>query len=172
MTQTSTPRVPPTSPVRLTVADVMIHEPKTLDAHATVEDLRRFFQDDHVHMALLVESGRLLGTVTRADLQASWPHGASALGLSRLVDRTISAETPAETSLETMAERGQRRLAVTDAEGRVRGLLCLKRRLTGFCSDKNLAERARATPSKPTPPLQTYVTDDESGTQGPETSGR
>lgn len=160
MTRTSTSSVPPTSLGRLTVADVMIRAPKTLDQHATVGDLWRFFQDDHVHMALLVGSGQLSGTVTRADLQASSAHDVSALELSRLVGRTISVDTLAEVSLAIMVERGERRLAVTDPDGRLRGLLCLKRRLTGFCSDTNIAERARAR------------TERADGTQGPEDSGR
>lgn len=143
MTQRPTPRVPPTLVAGLTVDDVMIREPKTIDSHATVRDLRRFFEDDHVHMALLVESGQLLGTVTRADLRASWALDAPALTWSRLEGRTTSAESPAEESFETMTERGDRRLAVTDPDGRLRGLLCLKRRLTGFCSENNVAERAR-----------------------------
>ena len=36
---------------------------------------------------------------------------------------------------------GQRRRAVVDDSGRLLGLLCLKQRLTGFCSDDDVAAR-------------------------------
>jgi hypothetical protein len=41
--------------------------------------------------------------------------------------------------------RGERRRAVIDADGRLLGLLCLKSRLTGFCSDSDVAARAAET---------------------------
>lgn len=45
--------------------------------------------------------------------------------------------------------RGLRRLAVVDEAGRLEGLLCLKRTATGFCSDRDVASRARERPSAP-----------------------
>src|SRR5689334_16572003 len=47
----------------LTAADVMVSAPKTLGPNATVGDARRFFEDDHVHMALIATGGVLLGTL-------------------------------------------------------------------------------------------------------------
>ena len=52
----------------LTVKDVMVTAPATMRPTATVADARAFFEDDHVHMALIASSGRLLGTLVRADL--------------------------------------------------------------------------------------------------------
>ncbi len=40
--------------------------------------------------------------------------------------------------------RGRRRLAVVDERGALLGLLCLKRRLTGFCSDADVAARGES----------------------------
>lgn len=123
-----------------TVGDVVLKLPKTLPADISVAQARACFADDHVHMLLLTESGRLLGTLVRDDLrgQADGP----ALALTRLAGRTISAEAPAEEARQVLLSRGQRRLAVVDADGALIGLLCLKRRLTGFCSDADVAARA------------------------------
>jgi hypothetical protein len=53
-----------------------VHGPPT-----TLAQLRAFFSDDHVHMALLVQGQRLVGTIERADLTPR-----------------LSAETPASTT--------------------------------------------------------------------------
>jgi hypothetical protein len=45
----------------LTVKDVMVTAPATMRPTATVADARAFFEDDHVHMALITTRGRLLG---------------------------------------------------------------------------------------------------------------
>lgn len=91
-------------------------------------------------MLLLTEAGRLLGTVVRDDL----PKGADgpALAHAHLAGRTIPANLAAEDARRLMLGRGQRRLAVVDDDGVLMGLLCLKRRLTGFCSDADVAARA------------------------------
>jgi hypothetical protein len=41
-----------------------------------------------------------------------------------------------------MTTTGQRRTAVISADGRLLGLLCLKARGTGFCSDGDVRARA------------------------------
>lgn len=128
----------------LTVADVMVRVPKVLTSQATVGDLRSFFEDDHVHMALIVEDGVLCGTVVRADVPLALVGEAPALAVSRLHGRVVAAHTSAEAARRGMIECGERRLAVVDTDGRLEGLLCLKRRLTGFCSDTGVSERAHA----------------------------
>lgn len=42
-----------------------------------------------------------------------------------------------------MVRLGQRRLAVVDADNRLLGLLCLKRDLSGFCTDSGFNARAQ-----------------------------
>lgn len=122
----------------------MIHEPKTLRPTATVGDVRRLFEDDHVHLALLVDGGFLCATVTRVDVGGSEADEISALALPRLDDLAIARDTSAQVAFHRMVERRQRRLAVVADDGRVQGLLCLKRRLNGFCSDASVGERAHA----------------------------
>ncbi|WP_206796331.1 CBS domain-containing protein [Amycolatopsis sp. MtRt-6] len=122
------------------VGEVVVRLPKTLPVDISVAQARACFADDHVHMLLLTESGRLLGTLVRDDLSDAGD--GPALTHSHMAGRTIPADLPAEYARQLLLARGQRRLAVVDDEGVLVGLLCLKRRLTGFCSDADVAARA------------------------------
>jgi CBS domain-containing protein len=143
----------------LTVEDVMVTAPTTLRPTATVADARAFFEDDHVHMALIATSGRLLGTLVRADLDdlddladlADLDDDTvPALSRSHLHGRSVALHEPAEDARARLIEHGQRRLAVVDDTGVLAGLLCLTRRLTGFCSDADVAARAAERAAAPT----------------------
>jgi CBS domain-containing protein len=125
-----------------TVKDVMVTAPTTMRPTATVADARAFFADDHVHMALIATSGRLLGTLVRADLADLGDDALPALSRSRLHGRSVALDEPAEDVRVRLIEHGQRRVAVVDDTGGLAGLLCLKRKLTGFCSDADVAARA------------------------------
>jgi CBS domain-containing protein len=132
--------VPPLS--GLTVEDVMVTVPKTMPPTATVADARALFADDHVHMALIAASGTLLGTLVRDDLPESGDDAQPALSRSRLTGRTVAPAEPAEEVRVRLIRRGQRRLAVVDDDGALTGLVCLKRKLTGFCRDADVAARS------------------------------
>jgi hypothetical protein len=54
-----------------------------------------------------------------------------------------------------LVRTGRRRLAVVDEEGRLLGLVCLKRRRTGYCTDAGVAERARSRRCAPVIPAPT-----------------
>lgn len=107
-----------------------VHGPAT-----TVGELRTFFHDDHVHMALLVDRGKLVGTVERADIAAAPSDDTPASSVARLDGRTIGPEVALPEALDTMKRDARRRLAVIDADSTLLGLLCLKARGDGFCSD-------------------------------------
>jgi CBS domain-containing protein len=126
----------------LTVKDVMVTAPATMRPTATVADARAFFEDDHVHMALIASSGRLLGTLVRADLDDLDDDAAPALSRSRLDGRSVALDEPAEDVRVRLIAHGLRRLAVVDDAGALAGLLCLKRKLTGFCTDADVTARA------------------------------
>lgn len=123
--------------------DVALRHPKTMARKVTVADARAAFADSHVHMLLITAAGRLLGTVIRDDLPADAPGTEPALRYAELGDRTISPDTPVDDARALLHERGWRRLAVVDPSGRLLGLLCLKRRRTGFCSDEGVAARSQ-----------------------------
>jgi CBS domain-containing protein len=123
-----------------TVADVVVRHPKTLDAASTVGAARAQLEDEHVHMVLLTRDGVLVGTLVRADV-ATADESALALAHATLAGRTIAPTVTAADALRELADRDERRRAVVDEHGRLVGLLCLKRRRTGFCSDHDVASR-------------------------------
>jgi len=134
----------------LAVKDVMVTAPATMRPTATVADARAFFADDHVHMALIATSGRLLGTLVRADIDDLDDDAAPALSRSRLDGRSVALEKPAEDVRLRLIAHGVRRLAVVDDAGALAGLLCLKRKLTGFCTDADVTARAAERAAAPT----------------------
>ncbi|MGE0170330.1 CBS domain-containing protein [Nocardioides sp.] len=128
----------------LTVADVLLRIPKTHGLGLTVLQAREALADDHVHMLLLTEDGVLHGTLVRSDLEGPLDPGRSALGLATLAQRTVDPAAPLEDVVSLMDQSGTRRLAVTDSDNRLLGLLCRKRSLRGFCTEANVRSRTSA----------------------------
>ena len=56
----------------------------------------------------------------------------------------MRAAVAAEDARRAMQASGDRRLAVVEDDGRLLGLLCLKRSGDGFCTDAGVAERRAA----------------------------
>jgi hypothetical protein len=118
-----------------TVADAMLTVPVRHPLSATVGDLRAFFHDDHVHAALIVSpAGYLQAVIERDDLADGQAPGTVAAPLGRLTGRTVPAGASLADVHQAMTSTGRRRTAVTSADGRLLGLLCLKASQTGFCS--------------------------------------
>jgi CBS domain-containing protein len=112
-----------------------VHEPRT-----TVGELREYFEDEHVHMALLVENGKLVGAIERADLAGADRRDAHAAEVATLEGRTTAPDVELAEALTGMRRAGRRRLAVTDGDALL-GLLCLKASGNGFCSDADVGSR-------------------------------
>jgi hypothetical protein len=128
------------------VADAMVTCPKTHGPRSGLEKIRAFFEDDHVHVALIVAAdGRLVTTIERSDLAAATSGSASVAKLGTLIGRTAGPADPLGAVTATLLREGRRRLAVVDGSGRLLGLLCLKRDGTGYCSDEGIRERAQRT---------------------------
>jgi CBS domain-containing protein len=126
-----------------TVADAMLTAPVRHPRSVTVGDLRAFFRDDHVHAALIVSpAGYLEAVIERDDLADSQAPGTVAAPLGRLTGRTVPAEASLADVYQAMTSTGQRRTAVTSADGRLLGLLCLKTSQAGFCSGQDVRARA------------------------------
>ena len=124
------------------VSDVALGAAKLHDASVTVGDISAFLEDDHVHMAVLLGAdGELLTTVERSDLRLASPPE-PALRYGKLEGRTVGPQEDLRRVWEAMLAEGRRRLAVIDADGRLVGLLCLKRHGRGFCSDSDVRQRA------------------------------
>jgi predicted transcriptional regulator len=114
-----------------------VHRPST-----TVAQLRAFFSDDHVHMALLVEGQKLVGTIERADLTSRLSAETPASTIARLEGRTVSPDATVAAAFTAMTRAGRRRLAGASDDSTVLGLLCLKASGLGFCSDADVANRS------------------------------
>jgi CBS domain-containing protein len=128
-----------------TVADAMVRRPKIHGPTTTVADLRAFFRDNHVHIALLVDRGRLIGTVQPTDLTPDLRGSVPAIAIATLDRRTIAPDAALSDVCESMRRDGQRRLAVTGSDQELLGLLCLKANGLGFCSDHDVRSRSSAT---------------------------
>jgi CBS domain-containing protein len=127
-----------------TVAEVMLRTPVRHPLYATVREIRDFFRDDHVHAALIVSSaGYLEAVVERDDIAGCQALDAAAAPLGRLAGRTVPAWASLAEVSRTMTATGRRRAAVTGADGRLLGLLCLKASRAGFCSDHDVRARAQ-----------------------------
>ncbi|MGX6603965.1 CBS domain-containing protein [Micromonosporaceae bacterium Da 78-11] len=125
------------------VREVMLRHPKTLPVSASITQARATLTNDHVHLLLLTEGTKLVGTLTRTDLPPPETLG-PALAWSTLVDRTVPPDTPTISVHSLLISQGIRRVAVVDADGSLLGLMCLKQRRTGFCSDADVAARSRS----------------------------
>ena len=132
----------PTTGNQPTVAEIMIHNPKTLNARASVADVRAALDDDHVHMVLLTDGTTLAGALVASDLPPASADG-PALAWSRLTGRTVPPDYPISDVLDLLNEREARRVAVVGADHTLLGLVCLKARRTGFCSDADVTARSQ-----------------------------
>ena len=124
-----------------TAADAMVRHPKVHPATLTVGEARHVLTDDHVHMVLLTQHGHLVGTLLRDDVPAAAADEDLALRWAQLRGRTVTSSTPVEVVRQRLVELGQRRAAVVGDDGQLLGLVCLKRKLSGFCSDADVAAR-------------------------------
>jgi CBS domain-containing protein len=125
-----------------TAAEAMLTIPVRHPLSATVREIWDYFQDDHVHAALIVSpAGYLEAVVERADISGDQALDAAAAPLGRLAGRTVPAEASLADVHREMAATGRRRVAVTSADGRLLGLLCLKASRAGFCSDQDVRAR-------------------------------
>lgn len=120
----------------------MVRFPKTLDPASGLDKIRAFFKDDHVHMALIVDTdGLLVTTIERPDLASALPGFTCARELGTLADRIAGPADPLDRTTAALLLAGRRRLAIVDGYGRLAGLLCLKKDGTGYCSDEGIRAR-------------------------------
>jgi CBS domain-containing protein len=129
-----------------TAAEAMLTTPVRHPLSATVGEIRDYFRDDHVHAALIVSpAGYLEAVVERDDIAGCHAPDAAAAPLGRLEGRTVAAGASVAEVRRAMTAAGRRRVAVTGADGRLLGLLCLKASRAGFCSDQDVRARGLGT---------------------------
>jgi CBS-domain-containing membrane protein len=128
---------------KLRVADALITIPKTHGPDARLEDIQALFENDHVHIALIVApDGRLITTIERSDLIVPTSSATLVGDLGTLTGRVVGPSAALDTVTALLLREGRRRLAVVDDTGRLLGLLCLKKDRSGYCSDEGIRARA------------------------------
>jgi hypothetical protein len=129
----------------------MVTQPKTSPATLSIACAHALLADSHVHMVLLVEGHRLVGTLVREDLPPTAVATEAALPYAVLDGRLISPAADAELARLAMSRQVVRRLAVVDDGHRLLGLLCLKASHRGFCADSDVIAREEASASSADP---------------------
>jgi tRNA-Thr(GGU) m(6)t(6)A37 methyltransferase TsaA len=142
--------VPDTEAERLPrVCDVMNADPKTLPPDTTVGDVRRFFENHSVLLALLVHDDACTGAINRTDIPAD-ARDDDAAALFAQIPRTIQADASLAEAHRRLGQTADRRLVVVDHRNRLRGLLCHNHAGNGFCNDKSSCRRRGETTPKKT----------------------
>jgi CBS domain-containing protein len=110
--------------VHETAADVMLGAPKTLPATASVDEVRRFLEDDHVRIALLADGASFRGAITA--IEDHIPADASALQFAQRTPHTISPRAPAAVAFAQAQQDPHHRVVVLDDDGEtLLGLICV-----------------------------------------------
>lgn len=113
-----------------TVADVMLRQPKTLAAGATVAEARQALESQSTHMLLLVDGDRFRGAVTAIPADAD--PGDPALTFVDSSAPVVTEDTPVSAALARLEHRPSGRLVVLDGD-RLAGLVCLAKDGVTFC---------------------------------------
>jgi hypothetical protein len=115
----------------VTAADLMLRNPKTLTAAASVAEVRELLANPKVQMVLLTDGPAFKGAVTHIPAEAS-PR-ARALEFVDADAEIISPRASEEEAFERAAASPNRRVIVLDENDNLLGLLCLNQSRTGFC---------------------------------------
>src|SRR6476661_8119077 len=115
----------------LFASDLMLRDPKTLTAAASVAEVRELLANPKVQMVLLADGGTFKGAVTHVPADASGRDRALAYVDPNV--ETISPRASADEAFERTAASRNRRVIVLDEDDKLLGLLCLNPDRTGFC---------------------------------------
>jgi CBS domain-containing protein len=119
------------------VADVMLRDPKTLAADATVGEVREQLDNPRVQMVLLTDGQTFRGAVT------ALPTGAAPTDLALLYSDecpdSIAPDASAGEAFERAVASPTRRVLVLDEDGNLLGLLCLDPTRTRFCGKPDVS---------------------------------
>jgi CBS domain-containing protein len=116
------------------VAEVMIANPKTLAAGASVGEVRRVFGKKTVRTVLLVDGDTFRGAIERDGLPGNASDDEPALRFADADPQTTTPGTPMRDVLPLLDGREEPRLIVLDEDGAtLRGLLCADSSGAGFC---------------------------------------
>ena len=118
----------------LSVGEVMIANPKTLSATASVGDVRGVFEKKTVRTVLLVDGDAFRGAIERDGLPNAASDDEPALPFADAAPLTTTPDTPMRDVLPLLDGREEPRLIVLGEDGvTLRGLVCADSGGTGFC---------------------------------------
>jgi CBS domain-containing protein len=122
----------------LVAADLMLPDPKTLGADASVAEVRDLLANPKVQLVLLTDGREFKGAVT--DVPPDAAPGDRALAYIDPGAETISPFASADEAFERTAAAPNRRVIVLDDDRNLLGLLCLNQGRTGFCGVPETAD--------------------------------
>jgi CBS domain-containing protein len=123
-----------------TIRDVMTPDPRTIDSTGSAVDAARLMRDEDVGLIPIVESDRLVGTVTDRDIAVRIVADGRSPTDTRVADVasrelvTIDPEQSLDEALRLMAKHRVRRLPVVEEDGK----------LVGIVAQADVAKRATA----------------------------
>lgn len=115
----------------VSACDLMLRDPKTLTAEASVAEVRALLANPKVQMVLLADGSTFKGAVTHIPAEAS-PRD-RALNYVDADAETISPDASDDEAFERAAANPTRRVIVLDEDDNLLGLLCLNQNRTKFC---------------------------------------
>jgi CBS-domain-containing membrane protein len=114
------------------VADLMLRDPKTLPADASVAEVRGQLANPKVQIVLLANGSAFMGAVTQ--IPADAPPDDRAVNYADADAEIISPDASDDEAFERAAASPTRRVIVLDQDDNLLGLLCLNQSRTKFCS--------------------------------------
>ena len=111
------------------VQDVMTSNPTSIDANSSVVEAARIMKQEDVGIVPIVQSGRLVGTVTDRDIavrvvdQGKDPQSVSVREIASTDLVTIDPQQDLDEALRLMASHQVRRLPVVEEDGRLVGIV-------------------------------------------------
>jgi CBS domain-containing protein len=112
-----------------TIRDLMTRSPRTVDTAGSAVDAARLMRDEDVGLIPIVESDRLVGTITDRDIAVRLVAEGKSPEKTRVADIasrelvTIDPDQDVDEALRLMAKHQVRRLPVVEEDGKLVGIV-------------------------------------------------
>ena len=112
-----------------TIRDVMTRSPRTIDSAGSAVDAARLMRDEDVGLIPIVESDRLVGTVTDRDIavrivaEGKSPETTHVADIASRELVTIDPDQDVDEAMRLMSKHQVRRLPVVEEDGKLVGIV-------------------------------------------------
>jgi CBS domain-containing protein len=131
---TSQDRMPIEQALPRTVGEVMIRNPKTLRADASLAEVRQAFEQSRQRLVLLVDGTAFRGAIDRDAIDPEAAEATPAAQYASGGSPTVTPATALADAVDLLERSHESRLVVLDEDGEtLRGLLCFSRSSASFC---------------------------------------